>query len=221
MCVGFGRSGTRWLAVCLSEHPEISMSEFCKTTELNYFPEEYEVMGLKNYIKRFRGADFSKIVGEVSCTPIMHKRSAPLIKKLFPKVKIIICQRDEIARAKSVQKADAYIDLKKNPPLKTINQEEYIAPFRKVFGKDLFIFNMQKNRQAELNRLFKFLGISPFVPRSLNAKVGVGVYKTKYTPLRKVINFIKPRIRRHKRFFYFLKRSLHLDRGYQIFSEMI
>ncbi len=222
MNVGFGRSGTRWLAYCLAEHPEISMSPFCITTEINYFPEEYELMGIKNYIKKFDGCDFNKIVGEVSCTPIMNKRSAKIIKSLFPDVKIIICQRDELARAKSGQKAAQLIGLQKNPKLKMINQEEYISPFRDVFGKNLFIFNMQNDRQKELNRLYKFLGVKTFVPPSLNARVGEATaHKTRLTLVRKLINTIQPKLRKNKKLYFFLKRTLHLDRGFQIFSSKV
>ena len=47
--VGFGRSGSNWLVNCLYSHPEISIPKFNLHTEINYFPEEYELMGLKNY----------------------------------------------------------------------------------------------------------------------------------------------------------------------------
>ena len=220
--VGFGRSGTRWLAYCLAEHSEVSISPFCITTEVNYFPEEYELMGLKNYIKKFEGCDFNKVVGEVSCTPIMHKRSAKLIKSIFPDIKIIICKRDELARAKSAQKTAKLIGLQKNPPLKMINQEEYIAPFKKVFKKNLFIFDMQSDRQKELNRLYKFLGVSEFTPPSLNRRVGEATaHKTRFTPIRKIVNYLQPRLRKNKKLYFFMKRNLHLDRGFQIFSSKI
>ena len=88
--VGFGRSGSKWLVNCLYEHPEISIPKFNLHTEINYFPEEYEVMGLKNYEKKFKNCDFNKKVGELSTLIIFKKSSAKLLKNLFPKTKIII-----------------------------------------------------------------------------------------------------------------------------------
>ena len=96
--VGFPRSGSTWLTYCLSEHPEISIPKFNLLTEINYFPEEYEVMGLKNYIVKFLNCDFEKKVGELSTLIILEKRSAKLLKKLFPNIKIIIYKRNEDER---------------------------------------------------------------------------------------------------------------------------
>ena len=93
--VGFGRSGSNWLANCLYEHPEIEIPKFNLHTEINYFPEEYELMGLKNYEKKFKMCNFEKVVGEISTLIIWEKRSAKLLKNIFPNTKIIIYRRKE------------------------------------------------------------------------------------------------------------------------------
>ena len=219
ICVGFGRSGTRWLCNCLSEHPQISIAPILKEIEPNYFPEEYEVMGLGNYKKLFAKSDFTKVVGEISCTPIMHLRTAPLLKKLFPNVKVIICQRDEEKRKNSYESVSKYVMLKEQKYEK-INQENYIKPFRDTFKDNLFIFDMEKtDRESELNRLFKFLGVNGFTPESLYAKdtkAGVGFKPTKYKKTRVLVShIIRPLLRRNIKTYYFLKRNFRLDLYYQ------
>ena len=219
ICVGFGRSGTRWLCNCLSEHPQVSIPKILREIEPNYFPEEYELMGLKNYEALFSEADFSKLVGEVSCTPIMHKETASLLKKLFPRVKVIICQRDEEKRKKSYENVSKHVMLKEQE-YKKIDQEQYISPFRKHFKENLFIFNMgEKDRQKGLNRLFRFLGVDEFTPHSIytkNAKTGVGFKPTAHPKTRILVShIIRPTLRKNLKLYYFLKRKLRLDVYYQ------
>ena len=169
--VGFGRTGSSWLCHCLYEHPEISIPKFNLHTEINYFPGEYEVMGLKNYHKKFSKCDFSKVIGELSTMIIFEKRSARLLKKLFPNVKIIIYQRDEKDRARSTYNVRKYHDLL-DVGEEFIDQEEYIKPWRKEFRKNLFIFDMDNsNKQAELNKLFKFLGVGEFTPSYIDKRL--------------------------------------------------
>lgn len=231
--VGFGRSGSNWLCNCLYEHPEISIPKFNLHTEINYFPEEYEVMGLKNYIKKFSGCDFEKVVGEISTLVIFEKRSAKLLKKLFPNTKIIIYRRNEEARMQSSKNVANNYDLvddtslSKNP-VKRINQEDYIKPFRKEFGKNLFIFNMEnKNKQQELNRLFHFLGVSNFTPKSINERPNTSYADkekkipggTKFPLARKLINLLKKTAKKHPKMYYTLKRNFGLDYYFQLLNH--
>ncbi|MDP4039128.1 MAG: sulfotransferase domain-containing protein [Candidatus Pacearchaeota archaeon] len=234
--VGFGRSGSYWLVNCLNEHPEISIPKFSLLTEINYFPEEYKVMGLKNYMNKFKNCDFTKRVGELSTLIIFHKDSAKLLKKLFPSTKIIIYQRNEDDRMKSSYTVAKHIDLVEDNslslnPTYRINQEEYIRPFIKEFGKkQVHIFNLDnKNRQEELNRLFDFIGVSHFVPEGIDRiynpehidKEGKIPRGTKFKPLRKTINFFKLRLRKNKKLFYTLKRNFKMDYIYQNFNHFL
>lgn len=224
--VGFGRSGSRWLNQCLSEHPKISLPKRTDPkrsramVEINYFPDEYEVNGgLKQYKNFFKECDFTKLVGEISTQPIMFKRSAKMIKELFPDVKIIIYQRDEEKRAQSHNNARKYSMLI-DEPYQKINQEEYIAPFRQEFGKNLFIFNMENpDRVQELNKLFDFLRIGHFKCPSTYVKVNAGYKPVTYRRTRKVINYLRERLRKHKKIYFFLKRKLKLDEYYQILNS--
>jgi len=224
--VGFGRTGSNWLCNCLIEHPEISIPKFNLHTEINYFPEEYKVMGLGNYIKKFKDCDFKKLVGELSTMIILHKNAAKLIKNLFPEVKIIIYQRSEEGRVNSVYNIKKYHDLL--PITKedlVINQKEYIEPWIKEFGKEkVFIFNMDtKEKQREFNKLLNFLGVKEFVPSKINERTNTSysdpIKKTpiqcRYPKTRKLINFLKDKMSKDKKMYYFMKRNLHLDYFYQ------
>jgi len=234
--VGFGRSGSNWLCNCLYEHPEISIPKFNLHTEINYFPEEYEVMGLKNYIKKFENCDFEKIVGEISTLIIFEKRSAKLLKKLFPNTKIIIYKRDEKERARSSKDVANYYDLVEDTsisknPIEEINQQEYIDPWIKEFGKEnVFIYDFErsdKNKQEELNKLFKFLGASEFTPSVIDKRMNSGftdkerkkVKGVKNPIIRKAINALKSYFRRHPRLYYTLKRNFHFDYIYQLINH--
>jgi len=222
--IGFGRSGSRWLANCLYEHPEISMPKFCLLTEINYFPEEYEIMGLQNYIKKFKNCNFEKVVGEISTLIINKERSAKLIKKLFPNTKIIIYKRDDKKRAESLYKRTKYYDLLP-AKLEFYNQEKMIKPWIKEYGKEnIFIMDMEnENKQEELNKLFKFIGVKEFTPPSLNKKINTGYTndkrtnyrQSKYHLIRKIINFIKPKFRKNKKLYYYVKRNWHMDFYFQ------
>lgn len=228
--VGFGRSGSNWLVHCLYEHPQISIPKFNLLTEINYFPEEYEVMGLKNYFKKFKKCDFSKVVGEISTLIINKKRSAKLLKKLFPNVKIVIYQRDEEKRMKSFYNMVKYHDLL---PVRNIrlDQEALIKSWIKEFGKEgVFIFDMENtNKQQELNKLFKFLNVKKFIPSMVNKRLNEsyanrkkGIVKTSSHPLiRKTINLIKPRLRKHKKLYYTIKRLWNLDYIFQVINHKV
>ena len=227
--VGFGRTGSNWLVNCLYEHPQISIPKFNLLTEINYFPEEYEIMGLKNYYKKFKNCDFSKVVGEISTLIIDKKRSAKLLKKLFPNTKIIIYERNEEDRAKSYYNVSKYHDLLPTKKPK-FNQKELIEPWKKEFGKNVFIFNMDnQNKQGELNKLFKFLGVKEFTPyhvdKRLNEsykdrKKGITIQST-YPRIRKIINILKPRLRKHKRLYYTIKRTFNVDYNFQKINHKI
>ncbi len=236
--VGFPRSGSTWLTFCLYEHPEISIPKFNLLTEINYFPEEYEVMGLKNYEKKFKKCDFNKVVGELSTTIILKKRSARILHKLFPNAKIIIYRRKEKDRAMSDYLTKKHFDLLENISLKDVqvDQKSLIEPWIKEFGKEnVFIFDLEKsdkNKQRELNKLYRFLGVSEFTPPSINkdSKQYKKVYKfnttwkdrkkkipktTRIKFLRKIINFVKHNLRKNKKVYYTLKRNFHMDYIFQ------
>ncbi|MEK6873881.1 MAG: sulfotransferase domain-containing protein [Nanoarchaeota archaeon] len=234
--VGFGRSGSKWLANCLYEHPEISIPKFNLHTEINYFPEEYEVMGLKNYMKKFLNCNFEKKVGELSTLIIWDKKSAKLLKMLFPNVKIIIYRRDEKERVRSTRNVAYNYDLVNDASisknlLHEINQEKYIEPWIKEFGKNnVFVYDFEKSdkdKQKELNKLFRFLGVSEFTPPSIGIRKNSDyvdkerkqVRTVRYPIIRKIINKIKIKLKSNKKLYYTLKRNFHFDYLFQLVNH--
>ena len=181
-------------------------------------------MGLQNYIKKFKNCNFEKVVGEISTLIINKERSAKLIKKLFPNTKIIIYKRDDKKRAESLYKRTKYYDLLP-AKLEFYNQEKMIKPWIKEYGKEnIFIMDMEnENKQEELNKLFKFIGVKEFTPPSLNKKINTGYTndkrtnyrQSKYHLIRKIINFIKPKFRKNKKLYYYVKRNWHMDFYFQ------
>jgi hypothetical protein len=228
--VGFGRTGSNWLCNCLFEHPEISIPKFNLHIEINEFPEECGVMGLRNYVKKFRNCDFDKKVGEISTMIIMKKRSARLLKELFPEVKIIIYRRLEKDRVKSVYNITKFHDmLDVEEGDLEINQEKFVEPWIKEFGKErVFVFDMDEpDKQRELNRLFKFLDVKKFVPAYLNIRTNTSYAdvkkkiprKSTHPFARKIINFVKPKVKGNKKLFYFMKRNMKMDYYYQLVNH--
>ena len=182
----------------------------------------------KNYIKKFKNCDFRKKVGELSTLIIFEKRSAKLLKKLFSNVKIIIYRRDEEKRAESEYNIHKYSDLVKNVKKRIVNQDELIEPFIKEFGrKNVHIFDMEnKNKQQELNKLFDFLEVKHLIPSCINKRFGSSysynkegkkeIRGSRYPFVALVLNnVIKPFLRKHRKFYFTLKRSFNLDYYFQ------
>lgn len=233
--VGFNRSGSAWLRNCLSEHPEISMPKLCMLTEANYFPEEYELTGMKNYMKIFKNCDFEKVVGELSVMTIFKKRSAKLLKRLFPHTKIVIYKRKEEDRVASRRRRLESLDLLDNNSeilknedfidVNPVNQEELIKPFKEEFGRNLFIFDMDKKGKEQLKELYRFydfLGIKKIKPKCFDTRPNSSFdFKCKYPILRKIINFFKYRLRKNKKLFYQIKRMFNIDYYFQWINRRI
>jgi hypothetical protein len=86
-----------------------------------------------------------------------------------------------------------------------------------------------KDKQGELNKLFKFLGVSQFTPTYVNKRTNES-YKDRNKKVtiqsnspfaRKLINFIKPKVRKHKKLYYTLKRNFGLDYYFQRINHKI
>ena len=115
-------------------------------------------------------------------------------------------------------------------PTHEINQDSYIKPFIKEFGKEkVFIFDMENNnKQLELNKLFKFLGVSRFNPPSKNRRFNTSYTNDNKTPknskyplIRKMINALKRYFKKHPKLYYTLKRDFHLDYYYQAINHKL
>jgi hypothetical protein len=211
--VGFPKCATTWLTHCLYEHPEISIPKLNLINEYNYFHNDYKTAGIKPYLGFFKG--LKGVKGEMSAEYVLHPEVAPIIKKHFPNVKIIIQTRPEKDRVKSLDRFNKEygVGSKKSSKIKPVNQEKLIDIYKKNFKQVLVIPHKDVLNSPEkvLKKTYKFLNVnSDFIPPSLYKKHNQKT-KTKFKSIRRLINFFQENSRRFPKFRNFLKRTLHLD----------
>ncbi len=114
--IGAPRCGTRWLAHCLSEHPEIALPP----VEAYFFTRRRVVWshwtkGLDWYQQMFEACakPGTKVLGEITPVYIFDEDTPELIHKVVPDVKLICCLRDQCERVQSWYK----LFLRYNPDL--------------------------------------------------------------------------------------------------------
>lgn len=187
--IGAPRSGTRWLAQCLAEHPEISLP-----------PEEVYFFTTRRIVHSFwnRGVDWyggllegsmspdARICGEITPTYLLDDESAELIHKVVPDVKLIVLLRDQCERAYSWYR----FFLKANPDLYPTNYtfQRFLTYHTEVFGREGFYLehldrflarfpresllvllydDISADPRALVKQAYEFLGVDPtFVPAS-------------------------------------------------------
>jgi hypothetical protein len=137
--IGAPRSGTRWLAECLVEHPEISLP-----------PEEVYFFTTKRVVHSFwsRGLEWYKklladtmkpgavICGEITPWYLVDDDTPKLIHQCVPKVKLICMLRDQSERAYSWYR----FFLKVNPDLylSDYSFKRFLTYHCEVYGRDGF-----------------------------------------------------------------------------------
>jgi len=201
--VGAPKTGTTWIARCLSEHPQIC---FSKAKEINFFNKENffyiknQVMGdAWNYKK---GLDWYKgyfnhcgkgaVKGEFSTYYLYDKETPELIKKHFPEAKIIIVLRNpaELFHSHYNHAASQW----KMPPAEEAIRDEggfvkygfyskYIERYLKVFPKEQVLImvydDLKNNPESFIKKIYGFLGVDDgFNPPSLREVVNATAPKT-------------------------------------------
>jgi len=195
--IGTPKSGTTWINVCLSEHPEVCVS---KRKEIHFFSnkEHWEGFwtpdmdnqyqrGFDWYMSHFKDCKAGSIKGEVGTFYMYDPESAKLIYKANPAIKILVILRNPVDRLYS-----HYIDVKaKNryelPDsfekliedetfLKTGKYAVHIMSYLDIFPKEnigIFIYDDLKSRPKDfIKSIYKFLEVdSSFKPSVLNKKI--------------------------------------------------
>jgi len=137
--IGAPRSGTRWLAECLAEHPEISLP-----------PEEVYFFTTRRVVHSFwdRGVEWYKkllaesmkpgtvICGEITPWYLIDEDTPKLIRQCVPEVKLICLLRDQAERAYSWYR----FFLKVNPDLfySDYSFRRFLTYHTEVYGRDGF-----------------------------------------------------------------------------------
>lgn len=98
--LGAAKSGTTTLHSCLSQHPEIFMSE---VKEPSFFCDKFQVIDNElDYFSLFDGVENEKIIGESSHVYLTNPGTARVLHSLFPNAKFILLLRDPVDRAQSL-----------------------------------------------------------------------------------------------------------------------
>ena len=189
--IGVPRSGTTWIYECLKEHPQICMSAkkeagiFRSLKRTGQFSGSFSHL----YSLNFNHCLDGQIRGEYSPLYFTEKEVMCLIRKYYPKIKIIICLRNPIERAYS-----HFLGLKIAERTKIKSFEEVVSEgieneclklgfyssrlieLFKLFPKEnvlvLIYEDIVKDPIAFIQNVYKFLGVkADFVPLAVNKRV--------------------------------------------------
>lgn len=99
MVIGAMKAGTSTLYKCICQHPKIQRA---KVKELHFFEtDKYKTLGLKWYESQFQKLKSDEITGEGTVGYIYYPMVPKLVKKHYPKTKLILILRNPANRAYS------------------------------------------------------------------------------------------------------------------------
>lgn len=190
--LGMFRSGTRWLADCLSQHPDI----FMPPGEANFFVRRRLLttwqFGLNYYASLFENTSKpdAKICGEITPVYLGDIESPQLIKQYVPHAKLFCILRDQSEVLYSAYRLFLYFNhelfrtgfsfntfLMYNPQLiSELFYVEHIRRYKKLFKSEQFNVLLYSNFKADpgknLQLLFRYLGVDQtFMPSSTRMTV--------------------------------------------------
>ena len=191
--IGAAKAGTTWLAACLSEHPEVCMSN---PKELNYFcaahiwetgQSEYR-KGQKWLRKRFPGYRPGQLRGEFSVSYLVDPQSPTLIRRHHPAAKLIVSFRNPtdalyslyFQKAKEYSVSDTFEAFLEHHPeyVRLGFYYSHMTRYLECFPAERIHTVLYDDIHAEprqvLASLFEFLDVdSAFEPSSLSRRVNV------------------------------------------------
>ena len=174
--IGLPKCGTWWLSTQLKNHPKIDL----KTNpwnldkgEVRFFSKNFR-KPINDYFKLFsdRGSGLKFEKSPDYC--IMSISRIKFIKRLNPKIKILMLLRDPVSRAFSHAKMDILRNKGIGPEneilykkhyettSKIYNYETIIRRWSEVFGSNLLVLNFKKiylNPESIIRKCFKFLQV--------------------------------------------------------------
>jgi hypothetical protein len=194
LVIGAQKCATSWLYGCLKDHPEIKVP--ATKREVEYLGGDlYDRNGSAWYFDLVKGATASQVVGDVSVNYLSDPRSAPLVRRFLPEVKLVACLRDPIDRAISASTWYTRKSLIAEAPVEEILKlaldaepgsnhadllsrglyDAQLARYREFVPADRIHYvlfdDVARNPKAVLRDLYTFLGVDPdFVPPSLDTK---------------------------------------------------
>src|SRR6056297_3627604 len=209
--IGVQKAATTFIFKKLAEHPEVCGSS---KKEIHFFDKEYNYSkGIKFYHSFFQHCSDSKIKGEFTPRYIYHPKTASRIKKHFPNVKLIVCLRNPIERARShyfyslQQKGRLFYlynsfgeAIRKDKIL--IERGFYYKQLKRyfdLFPKEnilvLFFEDLKSNPKNFIQKIYSFLDVDDnFVPSNIKEKkhvTGDKIVKEKFP----FLNFVLYKLR--------------------------
>lgn len=190
--IGTPKSGTTWLAKCLSEHPEIN---FSTKKELNFFNTWFPFYVKKapsncgkeiEWLERqFTPSSKKRKQGTFSTNTFFDPEAPERIHKYNPNIKLIIILRNPAERlyshylhAKVNHELPSFNDVIKNQQtfvksnLYAYHMKRYLRYFDKTQILTLIYADISKNPKKIIENVYAFLGVDPtFIPPSLNKHV--------------------------------------------------
>ena len=187
--IGGGRSGTRWVSMCLYEHPQVWMS----IGEPHFFSREKNwSKGWDWYESMFANCPEGKITGEISNSYLADPETPKKIKSRYPDIKLIVVFRNPVERAfscylndikagiisRNVQfleaiknRKDYYISEGKH----ATNIKRYLEIFPKIQILILIYDDIAIDPSYFIKKIYRFLGINEdFIPSYVNKRVNIG-----------------------------------------------
>lgn len=177
--IGSSKSGTTSLHYYLGQHPEISVS---RTKELNFFsdPQRWK-LGPEWYKENFPGK--GPLFGEASpsYTVFPHIPDVPQrMHGLLPRARLIYLLRDPVQRIEARYLHDWSRGKQHGPlsqSLQNLEESRYVSGARYALQLEQYLafypmdqlllvshHQLLTQRQATLNRVFEFLGVTPLGP---------------------------------------------------------
>jgi len=188
--IGAPKAGTTWLARCLGEHPDVFMAAMKETEFWKLADAEAR---LEEYAAHFHGANGARAVGEYSVRYLSFPGVPERIKRVLPKVNLIVSLRNPLDQVYSnywhLQRQNFNLpDPSKAPRsieeavrehreflLAPARYASHLSRWQAQFAREqllVILYDDIQRRPAEvLRRAFAFLKVDPdFQPPSLTEK---------------------------------------------------
>lgn len=190
--IGSARSGSTWLADCLSEHPEIFIPRIKEISFFNktVYDKNY-LKGLEWYESFFKNAPSDLLKGEYSTQYMIFEEAPRLIRKHFPSVKLLVCLRNPADMLHSLywwtrstfnvnEIPDTFEEALKNIPGFKLRGMYFkqLKPYYDRFDRSkikVILHDDIKNKPVEiLEDVYNYLGVdNSFRPKIINKKINI------------------------------------------------
>lgn len=193
--IGAPKSRTTWLAHCLDDHPDVSLS---RIKEPNHFVPRWGVFQVEEnrgfladwdwYLSLWDDAPEGNVLGEASVNLLPNgEASAQAVKEHYPEARIIACLRDPVSRAHSDYwnvwgrrrhwggVPDSFEEaIEDESLLRRSRYAETLEPWLERFERTHVVtdFEMDEHPLRVVQDVYRFLGVdSDFRPPSLDVRL--------------------------------------------------